>query len=218
LQGTAVGILDPVKMLAGGLDYVHVAGIIAACLVFSCFYMRTMVPLRWTALASNVASLVYSVPLGPWPFAILHGALLPLNLMRLLELRSLVRRLRTARAGTFDINILMQVTKKERFPAGHVMFGRGDKADKAYCLAAGRVAVPAYGVELDAGDFFGAIGVFMPDNLRPSTMVCVTEVEVFVIDTGSIVAMFAQEPGLAVHLLGLACARMNANVEHFRAR
>ncbi len=211
-------IPEAVEIWARGLDYVHVAGIIAACLVFSCFYMKTMVPLRWAALASNVAFLIYSVPLGLWPIAILHGALLPLNLIRLLELRQLVHRLRNARSGTFDINILMQLMKKERFPAGHVMFERGEKADKAYYLASGRVAVPAYGAELDAGEFFGEIGVFMPDNVRPSTVVCLTDVEVFVIDAKSIVAVFAQEPGFAVHLFGLACARMNSNVEHFKAR
>lgn len=52
--------------------------------------MKTMVPLRWAALASKVAFLIYSVPLGLWPIAILHGALLPLNQIRLLELRQIV--------------------------------------------------------------------------------------------------------------------------------
>ncbi len=180
--------------------------------------MKNMVPLRWAALASNVAFLAYSVPLGLWPIAVLHGALLPLNLIRLLELRQLVRRLRNAKAGSFDTSVLMQVMKREIYPAGHVMFERGEVADKAYYLASGRVAVPAYGAEVAAGAFFGEIGVFMPGNLRPSTVVCVTDVEVFVIDANGIVAAFALEPGFAVHLLGLACARMNANVEHFKAQ
>lgn len=213
-----MGIADAVEALAGALDLVHLAGIGAACLVFSSFYMKTMIPLRSAAVASNVAFLAYSVPLGLWPIAILHSALLPLNLMRLLELRRLVRRLRDAKAGDFNIAALMQLMKKETFPAGHVMFERGDKADKAYYLASGRVEVPAYGVVLDAGAFFGEIGVFMPDNARPSTVVCLTDVEVFAIDARNIVSAFTLEPGFAVHLIGLACARMNENVDYFKTR
>lgn len=209
---------EAAQLLAGGADIVHVAGLVAAGLVFSSFYMKTMIPLRSAAVASNVAFLVYSVPLGLWPIAILHSALLPLNLFRLFQLRRLVRKLRNVKAGEFDITALMQLMTKETFPAGHVMFKRGDKADKAYYLASGRIEVPAYGVVLDSGAFFGEIGMFMPDSARPSTVVCLTDVEVYAINAGNIVSAFTQEPGFAVHLIGLACSRMNENVEHFKAR
>jgi CRP/FNR family cyclic AMP-dependent transcriptional regulator len=207
-----------IEMLAGGADVVHVAGLLAAGLVFSSFYMKTMIPLRSAAVASNVAFLVYSVPLGLWPIAILHSALLPLNLVRLFQLRQLVRRLRNVKAGEFDIAALMQLMTKEMFPAGHVMFERGDKADKAYYLASGRIQVPAYGVVLDSGAFFGEIGMFMPDHVRPSTVVCLTDVEVYAIDAKNVVSAFTQEPGFAVHLIGLACSRMNENVDYFKTR
>jgi CRP/FNR family cyclic AMP-dependent transcriptional regulator len=210
--------LEAMQLLGAGYDLVQLAGLIAAAFVFSSFYMKTMIPLRSAAIASNVAFLFYSVPLGLWPIAILHGALLPLNLLRLFQLRRLVRRLRNVKAGEFNIAVLMQFMTKQRFPAGHVIIQRGDKADVAYYLASGRVEVPAYGVVLEPGAFFGEIGIFMPDKVRPSTVVCLTDVEVYAIDARNVVSAFTQEPGFAVHLIGLACARMNENLEFFKTQ
>ncbi|MCA3266709.1 MAG: cyclic nucleotide-binding domain-containing protein [Azospirillum sp.] len=200
------------------LDWQHAAGFIAAGLVFSSFCMKTMIPLRSAALASNVAFLAYSVPLGLWPIAILHGALLPLNLARLLELRRLVRRLRDARVGDFDITALLPLMKRESFPAGHAIFRRGDPAEKAYYLHSGRIDLPEFGAVLYAGAFFGEVGLFTPDNARTATAVCATPVELYSIDAKGIVSAFSQEPGFAVHLIGLVGTRLNEDMNRLKTR
>jgi hypothetical protein len=64
--------------------WVDLAGYIAASLVFLTFYMGGMVPLRLVALCSNVAFLVYAFALHLAPIAILHGALIPVNIIRLI--------------------------------------------------------------------------------------------------------------------------------------
>jgi hypothetical protein len=66
--------------------WVDVAGYIASSLVFLTFYMRGMVPLRLVALCSNVAFLIYAVNLHLAPIAILHAALIPVNLSRLIAI------------------------------------------------------------------------------------------------------------------------------------
>lgn len=66
------------------MQWVEVAGYIASSLVFLTFYMRRMVPLRLVALCSNVAFLTYAVALHLAPIAILHGALIPVNIIRLI--------------------------------------------------------------------------------------------------------------------------------------
>ena len=63
---------------------------IASALVFTSFFMRTLVPLRTAAIASNAAFIAYSL-LGMrygifakvFPILVLHGSLLPLNVYRL---------------------------------------------------------------------------------------------------------------------------------------
>src|SRR5918996_1619433 len=79
-----------------------IAGWFASALVFATFFMKTMVPLRLVAIASNVAfttyallGLTYGVFGRLYPILVLHVCLLPLNVMRLRQLRGLVRAVRT---------------------------------------------------------------------------------------------------------------------------
>jgi len=66
-------------------------GYSASLLVFATFYMKSMIPLRLTAIASNIAFISYAWINGLTPILILHGALLPLNVLRLIEQRRLVQ-------------------------------------------------------------------------------------------------------------------------------
>jgi hypothetical protein len=66
------------------MRWVDVAGYVACSLVFLTFYMRGMVQLRVVALCSNAAFLVYAFSLHLAPIAILHSALIPVNVMRLI--------------------------------------------------------------------------------------------------------------------------------------
>ena len=65
------------------MRWVDLAGYIASSLVFLTFYMKGMIPLRLVALCSNVAFLVYAGTLHLLPIVILHGALIPVNVHRL---------------------------------------------------------------------------------------------------------------------------------------
>ncbi|MEQ1613360.1 MAG: hypothetical protein ABL904_11450 [Hyphomicrobiaceae bacterium] len=62
-----------------------VLGFAAAALVLTAFCMRRMVPLRITALCSNLAFIAYALPLHLTPIWTLHAVLLPINLWRLAE-------------------------------------------------------------------------------------------------------------------------------------
>ena len=69
-------------------------GFLASALVLLTFGMRTMVPMRIAAIASNLAFIAYGVSLELTPVWLLHGILLPLNAYRLLEARPFRRRRR----------------------------------------------------------------------------------------------------------------------------
>ena len=64
---------------------VDCVGYIASFLVLLTFYMKEMVPLRAAALCSNVAFLVYGGSLHLTPIILLHGALIPINVCRLVS-------------------------------------------------------------------------------------------------------------------------------------
>jgi hypothetical protein len=66
------------------VQWVDLTGYVAASLVFLTFYMKGMIPLRVVALCSNVAFLIYAFGLQLAPIAVLHGALIPVNIVRLI--------------------------------------------------------------------------------------------------------------------------------------
>src|SRR5215475_4352808 len=102
-----------------------IAGWIASALVFSTFFMKTMLPLRLVAIASNVAFMTYAL-LGLaygsfgrlYPIFVLHACLLPLNVLRLRQLR---RAIAAVSAATGD-----QVVRAGALPEPREAPGRRD--------------------------------------------------------------------------------------------
>jgi uncharacterized protein YjiS (DUF1127 family) len=60
-------------------------GYVAASLVFATFCAKRMVPLRVSAIASNVGFISYGSLLGLWPIVLLHAVMLPVNVVRLCQ-------------------------------------------------------------------------------------------------------------------------------------
>jgi hypothetical protein len=69
------------------LSLTNEVGFAAAGLVLATFCMRSMKPLRWVAIASNVAFIAYGYLGGLAPVLLLHALLLPVNVYRLAQLR-----------------------------------------------------------------------------------------------------------------------------------
>lgn len=72
----------------GNTALVEFIGYTAAGLVLVTFYMRSMRALRLVAIASNLAFIAYGYLGEVMPVLLLHVALLPTNVHRLVELTS----------------------------------------------------------------------------------------------------------------------------------
>ena len=133
-----------------------IAGWVSAVLVFSSFVMKTMVPLRMVAICSNVAFITYAL-LGlkygvfgrVYPIFVLHAALLPLNVIRLRQLKGLLRAVQQANADE-TIRSLCPYMVTETHGAGDVLFRKGDPADRLYVLDRGHVRFPEIGKVVSA--------------------------------------------------------------------
>ncbi|HZT54986.1 MAG TPA: hypothetical protein VFA35_02080, partial [Burkholderiaceae bacterium] len=75
-----------------------VSVIIAAAFVLVSSFVKTMIPLRWLAIGSNVGFVAYGALHPSYPMLLLHAALLPLNFFRLAEMKRLTRRVEAVRA------------------------------------------------------------------------------------------------------------------------
>src|SRR5919201_1264128 len=102
--------------------------------------MRTMIPLRIVAIASNIAFIAYAL-LGlrygvfdrVYPILVLHSTLLPLNLVRLRELKRMIASVRASNADE-AMEALIPYMKLEQYQEGDVVFRRGDPANKLYVV------------------------------------------------------------------------------------
>jgi hypothetical protein len=162
--------LSPVIDQDGAMAIMDLAvqslGYVAAVLVFCTFYMRTMLPLRCMAIASNMALLAYGLPLGFWPVAVLHGLLLPLNVLRLFQIRRMLAKVRLARNSEFEVGPLMSSLALEAHAQGAVRFRKGDWGNQAYFIANGEISFPEISVRAGMGQLFGEFAIFSPEHTR----------------------------------------------------
>lgn len=193
------------------IGWVNVAGYCASLLVFCTFYMKTMIPLRSVAISSNVAFLTYGLAGHLYPVAILHAILLPLNVLRLRQMRNLIRRVREASRGQMSDEWLLPLMEHKKFPAGHVLFRAGDTADRMYLVLHGSVGLSELGVAIGPGHLLGEIGLFSPENRRTATAVCETNVEAGAITNEKVLQLYYQNPEFGFFLFRLVIQRLLEN-------
>lgn len=68
------------------MQLIDVVGFVAASLVLATFSLRSMSALRYTAIVSNIAFIAYGYLGELMPILLLHGLLLPMNVLRLAQL------------------------------------------------------------------------------------------------------------------------------------
>lgn len=199
----------------GVLALVSVA--LAGALVIASGFVKTMIPLRWLAVGSNLGFIVYGLLAPSLPMLALHAALLPINLWRVLEMARLSRRVHAAVAAQDDSGVwLKPYMRSRRKRAGHVIFQRGDRADRLYLLASGRVELVEIGVVLGPGRIFGEIAFFSPDGRRTLTARCLEPSQVLSIDESTVRQLYFQNPEFGFALVGLIAGRLSADVQRLR--
>ena len=189
--------------------WIIVAGWVAAVLVFSAFFMRTMIPLRIVAIASNVAFIAYAL-LGLrygvfdrlYPILVLHSALLPLNLIRLRELKRMIASVRATNADE-AIQALIPYMKLEQSQEGDVVFRRGDPANKLYVVQHGNVRLRETGKRISAGGVFGEVGLFAPHGVRSLTAICDDDCRLATISADKVLELYYQNPRFGFFLIRL---------------
>src|SRR3954452_15517615 len=190
----------------------EVAGYVAAGLVFATFYMRTMIPLRLVGIASNLAFLVYSWLAGLVPIFVLHAALLPLNMWRLMQIRTLVREVRKAAAGDLLVEGLLPFMSPRRAGIDAVLFRRGDTALEMFYILSGAVRLQELGTTLGPGAMLGEISLFAPGRQRTATAVCTTDVELLAITADQVMQLYYHNPRFAFHVIRLITGRLIENL------
>ena len=189
-----------------------------ALVVFGSF-VRTMLPLRWLAVGSNAALLVYGALHPSMITLIIAATLLPINIFRAVEVTRLTRRVMQAQA---DVDLaglwLKPHMKSRRLKAGHTLFRKGDPADRMYWLVDGHMELADIDKRLEKGRIFGEIALFSPSGLRTHTARCVSVCTVLEIHKRTVKQLYFQNPVFGFHLIELLVGRLSADIERAESR
>ena len=72
-------------------NFLDAIGYFNAMLGIAMLAMQTMIPLRITGIAHNIVSIIFGFLTGVFPMMVQHTILLPVNILRLIQMRRLVR-------------------------------------------------------------------------------------------------------------------------------
>jgi CRP/FNR family transcriptional regulator, cyclic AMP receptor protein len=186
-----------------------IAGWLSAVLVFSSFFMKTIVPLRMVAICSNIAFITYAL-LGlkygvfgrVYPILVLHASLLPLNIVRLRQLKELQRSVREASEDE-TVRSLVPYMDAETHAAGEVLFRKGDPANRLYVIQHGHVRFPEIGKVVSDGQVFGEVGLFAPHNVRTLSATCHDDCRLYTIKRDKVLELYYQDPRFGFFLIRL---------------
>lgn len=201
------------------LDAIAIASaVLAGLLVIVSAFVRTMIPLRWLAVGSNLGFIVYGLLEHNWLMVALHSVLLPVNLWRVRQMVRLTRRVSASTAGPEQMSIWLRPYMRSRsHKAGERLFERGAPADRLYFLVEGSVELPEVGRRLQAGQMFGEIAFFAPDRRRSSSALCLSDCTVMSIDEDTFRQLVYQNPDFGLEVVRLIAGRLSHDVQRLQA-
>ena len=194
---------------------------VAAALVFACFFMKTIVPLRMLAIASNLAFIGYAA-LGFYegifskvlPIFVLHLALLPLNVIRVAEVRRVISSISTFKQADLTYEFLIPFMTSVHSQAGTNLFVKGEGAKDVYIVKSGSIHLTELGKALGPGSLFGEVAVFSHDATRNATAHCQTDCELFRIAGDRVRELFYQDRRFSFKIARLLAGYAQENLDH----
>ncbi|MDO8788206.1 MAG: cyclic nucleotide-binding domain-containing protein [Sulfuritalea sp.] len=189
--------------MLGDLSLGLTLGYLGIVLTLLSTFMKSMEPLRTVALLGNLVGMSYGYLEAVWPTFFGNLMLLPLNGIRLWEIRKLMRDMESARRDTSIAEVLLPHMKLRRIKAGTTLFHAGDIADEMLYLGTGEIHLVEIDKVLHAGTLFGEVGLFSRDSRRTQTAVCRSDCDLYGMTREQLYALYYQNPKIGFNLMGL---------------
>ena len=195
------------------------AAAVGAGFTISSSFVKTMVPLRWFGVLSNIGFLSYGLLFPNYLMTLMHGVLLPINCARLVEMTRLTRRVRAATRSAYRSGLwLRPYMKQSKRKAGDILFRQGDDADQLYILVEGRIEYPENGAGSAPGEMFGEIAFFSPEGKRTLTARCAEDCTLLSINQATVRELYYQNPGFGFEIVGLVAGRLSNDIARLRSQ
>lgn len=194
------------------LSVANIMGFIGGIFYVGTMVMKTMVPLRIAAIASNFFLGMYGLLAHSIPTFFLYTLLLPINCVRLYQMLQLVKKVKSATEGNLSMDWLKPFMTKRNYYKGDVLFRKGDAANEMYFIVSGGYRVTELNVDLAPGNLLGEMGLLAPDNRRTQSVECTESGQVLTISYDKVRELYFQNPEFGFYFLRLTSERLMQNV------
>ena len=164
------------------------------------FVVRTMVPLRVLCIISGVFFLAAATLSGSVPQFFLYLLALPINFIRLFQIRNLVKKARSSARGDLSLDWLRPFMTSRTYQKGDVLFRKGDAASEMFLTVTGKFLVTEIGVEIPAGRILGELGFVSPSNNRTQSVECIEDGGVLTVGYDRLREIYFGQSGIRILL------------------
>jgi CRP/FNR family transcriptional regulator, cyclic AMP receptor protein len=175
--------------------------------------MKTMIPLRIVSMICNSLFIIYGFFGAVYPTLALNSILMPLNGLRLFQMRKLIADVeRAAASDQSSIDWLMPYMSGRTLKKGDIVFRKGDTAEAMYYSVSGRYRLAESGIEIPLGQVFGELGLLSPGNRRTLTVECIEDGQVLTASYQLVKELYFQNPEFGFYFLRLTSERLFQNI------
>ena len=193
------------------ITFSNTLALIGGIFLISTFVVRTIVPMRILCIVSIVFFLGSAVLAGSIPKFFMYLLALPVNVVRLVQIRNLVKKARSSALGTLSLDWLRPYMTPRTYQKGDVLFRKGDAATEMFLTVTGKFLVTEIGIEIPTERILGELGFLSPNNHRTQSVECIEDGEVLTIAYDKLLEIYMQNPEFGYFFLRLTSDRLLQN-------
>jgi uncharacterized protein (DUF697 family)/CRP-like cAMP-binding protein len=200
-----------IDIAAGDINFASMCALLGAAFYAATLLMRTMVPLRIFGIVSALFFMAYGALAGAMSTFFMYLLLLPINSLRLYQMRNLVKKARVAAQGDLSMDWLKPFMNRRIYRKGDILFRKGQTANEMFLTVTGKFLVTEINIELPPGRLMGELGFVTANNKRTQTVECIENGEVLTITYDRLLEIYFENPDFGYFFLRLASDRLLQN-------
>jgi len=200
------------ELALANINTANLLALAGAMFYVATLMMRTIVPLRVIGIISIAFFMAYGLVAGAVGTFLLYLLSLPVNVIRLRQMLTLVKKARMSSQGDLSMDWLRPYMTPRKYRKGEVLFRKGDVANEMFLTVTGKFLVTEIGIELPPGRIMGELGFVAPKNRRTQTIQCIENGDVLTITYETLLELYFQNPEFGYYLLSLTSERLLQNI------
>ncbi|MFY9758010.1 MAG: cyclic nucleotide-binding domain-containing protein, partial [Pseudolabrys sp.] len=179
-----------IEVAIANINTANVLALVGAAFYVATLMMRTIVPLRVIGIISITFFIAYGVVAGAVSTLLLYLLSLPINVIRLRQMLTLVKKARLSAQGDLSMDWLRPYMTPRKYRKDDVLFRKGDVANEMFLTVTGKFLVTEIGIEVPPGRIMGELGFVAPKNKRTQTVKCIESGDVLTITYETLLELY----------------------------